>query len=457
MSDIAARLAELERLGLNRRLRLVSGPQGPTVLLDGKPVLLLCSNNYLGLADHPRVREAAAEAAMRWGAGAGASRLISGTMTVHRRLEERLASFERSQACLLFGAGYLANLGVISALAGPEDAVFSDELNHASIVDGCRLSRAEVVVYRHLDVEHLEWSMRRDRARRDGRGRRLIVTDSVFSMDGDIAPLAAIVEIARAHGARVAVDEAHATGTVGPGGRGAIAEAGLEGEIDVTIGTLGKALGSYGAYVCAEEDMVRYLINAARPLIFSTAPSPPAVAAALAALELLHERPHRVQRLRANARALRRALSAEGFAVADDDMPIVPLVLGDERAAMEMCQAAIEGGVFAQAIRPPTVPAGTSRLRLAAMASHTSADMVKAASVLAAAARELALDPAAIGPPPSRLPTDQQTAADHEREEAALYEPQALSSSVPFDHEQGTPPEHAPFDHERDGEFARAA
>ena len=161
--------------------------------------------------------------------------------------------------------------------------------------------------------------------------------------------------------------------------------------------------------------------------------------------------------LRANARALRRALSAEGFAVADDDMPIVPLVLGDERAAMEMCQAAIEGGVFAQAIRPPTVPAGTSRLRLAAMASHTSADMVKAASVLAAAARELALDPAAIGPPPSRLPTDQQTAADHEREEAALYEPQALSSSVPFDHEQGTPPEHAPFDHERDGEFARAA
>ena len=276
-------------------------------------------------------------------------------------------------------------------------------------------------------------------------------------MDGDIAPLAAIVEIARAHGARVAVDEAHATGTVGPGGRGAIAEAGLEGEIDVTIGTLGKALGSYGAYVCAEEDMVRYLINAARPLIFSTAPSPPAVAAALAALELLDERPHRVQRLRANARALRRALSAEGFAVADDDMPIVPLVLGDERAAMEMCQAAIEGGVFAQAIRPPTVPAGTSRLRLAAMASHTSADMVKAASVLAAAARELALDPAAIGPPPSRLPTDQQTAADHEREEAALYEPQALSSSVPFDHEQGTPPEHAPFDHERDGEFARAA
>src|SRR5437588_834990 len=308
----------------------------------------------------------------------------------------------RSAACLLFGAGYLANLGVISALAGPEDAVFSDELNHASIVDGCRLSRAEVIVYRHLDVEYLEWSMRRDRARRDGRGRRLIVTDSVFSMDGDIAPLAAIVEIARRHGARVAVDEAHATGTGGPGGRGAIAEAGLEGEIDVLIGTLGKALGSYGAYVCADAQMVRYLINTARSLIFSTAPAPPAVAAALAALELLQERPHRVQRLHANARALRRALAAEGFPVAEDDMPIVPLVLGDEREAMRMWQQAVEGGVLAAAIRPPTVPAATSRLRLAAMASHTAADMVKAAGVLAQAARKLELDPTEIGAPPNR-------------------------------------------------------
>ncbi len=466
MSDIAERLAELERLGLNRRLRLVSGPQGPTVLLDGKPVLLLCSNNYLGLADHPRVREAAAEAAMRWGAGAGASRLISGTMTVHRRLEEGLASFEGSQACLLFGSGYLANLGVISALAGPEDAVFSDELNHASIVDGCRLSRAEVIVYRHLDVEHLEWSMRRDRARRDGQRRRLIVTDSVFSMDGDVAPLAAIVEVARAHEARVAVDEAHAIGTVGPGGRGAIAEAGLEGEIDATIGTLGKALGSYGAYICADEEMTRYLINVARPLIFSTAPSPPAVAAALAALELLRERPHRVQRLRANARALRRALASEGFAVADDDMPIVPLVLGEERAAMDMCQAAIEGGVFAQAIRPPTVAAGTSRLRLAAMASHTAADMVKAASVLAAAARRLSLDPAAIGPPPGQPSSSDQRIDDHEDGEAAPHEVEVGSPAEPFDlersmdgeHERAVAePQHAPFDHERDGEFARAA
>jgi 8-amino-7-oxononanoate synthase len=477
MSDIAERLSELEQLGRSRRLRLVSGPQGPTVLLDGKPVLLLCSNNYLGLADHPRVREAAAEAAMRWGAGTGASRLISGTMTIHRRLEEALATFERSEACLLFGSGYLANLGVISALAGPGDAVFSDELNHASIVDGCRLSRAEVVVYRHLDVEHLEWCMRHD-GPREVHGRRLIVTDSVFSMDGDVAPLHAIVEIARAHGARLAVDEAHATGTFGPAGRGAVAQAGLEDEVDVLIGTLSKALGSYGAYVCADAEMVRYLINAARPLIFSTAPSPPAVAAALAALELLQERPHRVQRLHANARTLRRALAAEGFPVAEEDMPIVPLVVGEEQVAMRLCQQAIEDGVFAQAIRPPTVPAGTSRLRLAAMASHTAADMAAAAGVLARAARKLALDPAEIGPPLRRSSLAEHADDAHQDAEAAAFQahthrlahatslqrerdPHASERpSAPFDGEQGrdrSEQPSAPFDHEADGEFARAA
>src|SRR4029077_14410161 len=235
IGEIEERLAELEQLSRNRRLRLVSGPQGPTVLLDGQPVLLLCSNNYLGLADHPRVREAAAEAAMRWGVGAGASRLISGTMTVHRRLEERLAAFEGRQAALLFGSGYLANLGVIGALAGSGDTIFSDELNHASIVDGCRLSRADVVVYRHRDVEHLLWSMRRHGGRRDARGSRLIVTDSVFSMDGEVAPLEQIVELAQACDARVVVDEAHATGTFGPEGRGALAQASLEGEVDAIV------------------------------------------------------------------------------------------------------------------------------------------------------------------------------------------------------------------------------
>ena len=442
MSDIAERLSELEQLGLSRRLRMISGPQGPTVLLDGRPVLLLCSNNYLGLADHPRVREAAADAAMRWGVGAGASRLVSGSMTIHRRLEERLAAFEGTESCLLFGSGYLANIGVIGALAGAGDVIFSDELNHASIVDGCRLSRAEVAIYRHRDIEHLDWSMRRHAERHR---RSLIVTDSVFSMDGDIAPLAHIVELAQIYGARVIVDEAHATGNVGPEGRGAVAAAGLEGEIDVVIGTLGKALGSYGAHACASAEMVQYLINTARSMIFSTAPGPPAVAGALAALELLIERPHRVDRLRSNARALRRGLAEEGFPVGDSEMHIVPLVVGEERATLALCQQAIEQGVFAQAIRPPTVPAGTSRLRLTAMASHTPSELRQAARTLGDAARRVGIDPAELlAPAPEPL---------HEVEEieTALVRAERLAAAEQH-------PRQAPFDFEHEtGGAPRAA
>jgi len=435
MSDIAERLAELEQLGLSRRLRMISGPQGPTVLLDGRPVLLLCSNNYLGLADHPRVREAAADAAMRWGVGAGASRLVSGTMTIHRRLEERLAAFEGTEASLLFGSGYLANIGVIGALAGAGDTIFSDELNHASIVDGCRLSRATVAIYRHRDIEHLDWSLRRHS---DQRGRRLIVTDSVFSMDGDIAPLAHIVELAQIYGARVVVDEAHATGNVGPDGRGAVAAAGLEGEIDVIVGTLGKALGSYGAYACGSTEMIQYLINTARSVIFSTAPGPPAVAGALAALELLIERPHRVDRLRSNARALRRALAEEGFPVADSEMHIVPLVVGEERATLALCRQAIEHGVFAQAIRPPTVPAGTSRLRLTTMASHTPGELRQAARTLGEAARQIGIEPSEIRTP------EPEALSELEEIETALVRAERLAAAeqdpgrAPFDFEHET-------------------
>jgi glycine C-acetyltransferase/8-amino-7-oxononanoate synthase len=397
-AEIEECLAELELAGLSRRMRVVSGPQGPKVLLDGKPVLLLCSNNYLGLADHLSVREAAASAAMRWGAGAGASRLVSGTMTVHERLEQRLASFERRQACVLFGSGYLANIGVIGALASNGDFVFSDQLNHASIVDGCKLSRASVAVYRHLDIEHLDWLLRQATRERPRCG-RLIVTDSVFSMDGDLAPLAELVRLAREHSARLIVDEAHATGALGPGGRGALAAARLEGEPDVIVGTLGKALGSYGAYACADEPMVRYLINRCRSLIFSTAPGPPAVAAAEAALDLLESRPRHVERLHAAARTLRSALAGQGFAVAEGDMHIVPLVVGDADVSMRLCAAALERGVFAQAIRPPTVAAGTARLRLSVMSSHTSADLESGAAALAEAVAATGLDVRALGEP----------------------------------------------------------
>ncbi|HET8592357.1 MAG TPA: aminotransferase class I/II-fold pyridoxal phosphate-dependent enzyme, partial [Solirubrobacterales bacterium] len=311
MIDAERRLEEIESAGLRRRLRVVDGPQRSRVLLDGKPVLVLCSNNYLGLADHPRLRRAAADAALGLGTGSGASRLISGSMTVHRELESRLAEFKRTEAALLFGSGYLANTGTIAALARRGEVVFSDELNHASIIDGCRLSRAESFVYRHLDLDHLEWGLRRA----GGRG-SLIVTDGVFSMDGDLAPLAALAALSDRYGCRLMVDEAHATGALGPGGRGAVAAAGLEGEVDVVVGTLGKALGSYGAYVCGSRELTELLVNAARPFIFSTAPPPPAVAGAMAALDLVAEQPERVARLQANASVLRDALAREGFQVA---------------------------------------------------------------------------------------------------------------------------------------------
>jgi 8-amino-7-oxononanoate synthase len=379
-SDIRERLEDIRDRGLYRRLRCVSGPQGPRVLLDGRPVLMLCSNNYLGLADHPRVREAAAEAAMRYGAGSGASRLVSGNMTIHRRLEEALADFKGAEACLLFGSGYLANAGVVSALTQEGDVVFSDALNHASIVDGCRLSRAETFIYDHCDVDHLEWGL----SQAEGRG-ALIVTDGVFSMDGDMAPLREIVELAHRYDARVMVDEAHGTGCVGPGGRGLVAQLDLEEEVDVIVGTLGKSLGSYGAYVLCGETMAKLLINTARTLIFSTALAPPSVAAAIAALELLREQPRRVEKLQRNARVLREALAESGLAAGEGDTPIIPLIVGDADAAVAASDRALERGIFAPAIRPPTVPAGTSRLRLAVMASHTKSELREAAAVLAAA------------------------------------------------------------------------
>jgi 8-amino-7-oxononanoate synthase len=386
MTDIASRLEELRDSGLYRRLRLISSPQGPRVTLDGRPVLLLCSNDYLGLAGHPRVREAAAEAAMRWGAGAGASRLISGNMQPHRALEERLAAFKGYEAALLFGSGYLANVGTIAALAGRGEVVFSDELNHASIIDGCRLSRAETFVYRHGDVEHLAWGLREAGGRAS-----LVISDGLFSMDGDVAPLAELAELARRHGCRLMVDEAHATGALGPGGRGTVAAAGLSGEVDVIVGTLGKALGAYGAYVCASGELTDYLLNAARTFVFSTAPAPPAMAAALAALELLESHPHRVEQLAENAETLRRALAAEGLNVGGSQSQIVPVTVGDASPTMELCERILERGVFAQGIRPPTVPPGSSRLRFTVMATHEPAELEEAARSVGAAARELGI------------------------------------------------------------------
>ncbi len=435
LSDIEDRLEDLRDRGLYRRMRMVSGPQGPRVLLDGRPVLLLCSNNYLGLADHPRVREAAADAAMRWGVGAGASRLVSGTMTIHRRLEERLADFEGSRSCLLFGSGYLANIGVIGALAGRDEVVFSDKLNHASIIDGCRLARAETFVYEHCDLDHLAWGLRQA----EGRG-AVIVTDSVFSMDGDLAPLTEIVALARRYDVRVVVDEAHAVGTIGPGGRGAVAEAGLEGEVDVVVGTLGKALGSYGAYVCCDAGMARYLTNTARSLIFSTAPPPPAVAGALAALEILSEQPGRVEKLQAAGAHLREQLVRAGVPAPVSRTQIIPLVVGDAGHAVELCDRVLSRGVFAQAIRPPTVATGSARLRLTVMASHTHSELARAAEAIALSARELNVEfqvsAPVRAPAPAREPRPLAHYAPRPSPESAAHR----GSSRPFDVEADVVP-----------------
>jgi glycine C-acetyltransferase/8-amino-7-oxononanoate synthase len=393
LTDLEQHLNALEDQGLYRRMRLISGPQGARVLLDGKPVLLMCSNNYLGLADHPRVREAAADAARRWGVGSSGSRLISGNMTVHRRLESRLAEFKGTEAALLFGSGYMANAGIIPALSQEGEVIFSDELNHASIVDGCRLSRAETFIYDHNDLEHLAWGLRQARGRAS-----LIVTDSVFSMDGDIAPLEGIVELAKSHDVRVMVDEAHATGTVGPDGRGVVAALDLTSDIDVIVGTLSKALGAYGAFAACDTQVARYLVNSARSFIYSTAPSPPVVAAAAEALEILIEQPRRVTRLRQNAELFRRELVRRGFDVDEDPgnkgaAHIVPLVIGEPELAMKMSQEALERGVFAQAIRPPTVPDGMSRIRAAVMASHKPDELTAAARVLQKAAIAVGFEP----------------------------------------------------------------
>jgi 8-amino-7-oxononanoate synthase len=391
--DLHDRLEELESSGLRRRLRMIDGPQGPEVILDGRPVLLLCSNNYLGLADHPRLRRAAADAALALGTSAGASRLISGSMSVHVELEAKLAEFEGTEAALLFGSGYLANTGAIAALARRGEVVCSDELNHASVIDGCRLAGAETFVYRHRDTEHLEWGLRRAAGRAS-----LIVTDGVFSMDGDVAPLTELATLAGRHRCRLMVDEAHATGCLGPGGRGSAAAAGLSGEVDLIVGTLGKALGGYGAYVCGSREMTDFLINTARPFIFSTAPPPPAIAAASAALDLLTESPKRVERLQANAAALRDGLRSEGLEPIGSDTQIVPLVVGGADESMALCETLLEEGIFAQAIRPPTVPAGTCRLRLTVMATHRIADLRHAARRIGAACREMGLADGAARP-----------------------------------------------------------
>ena len=384
---LALRLAEIQRHNLYRHMRPVEGPQQEWVSIEGKRVLALSSNNYLGLANHPDLKRAAIRAIRQLGCGSGASRLLSGSMTIHETLEHRLAQFKGAQAALVFPTGYHANVGTLSALMGKGDVIFSDALNHASIIDGCRLSGAAVEIFRHSDMDHLGELL----ATQDGSGQRLIVVDSVFSMDGDIAPLSDIVGLAHRHGAWVMVDEAHATGIFGPSGAGIVEATGLSGQIDIQMGTLGKAMGGLGAYVAGGRALIQWLTNRARSFIYTTALPPSAAATALAALDLIRKEPERRARLLSHASFLKQELSQLGFQLGETSSQILPVLVGAEDATLSLEQRLFERGVWAQAIRPPSVPAGTSRLRVTPMATHTRSQLQHAVAAFREAGRELGL------------------------------------------------------------------
>ncbi len=379
---------ELERLKesrLFRFLRRIDSPQAPEVVLDGKKVILMCSNNYLGLASHPEVVNAAVESMKRYGYGAVASRLVSGNMKIHEEFEEHIAAFKGAEAALLFNCGYMANIGVLSALCdSARDLIVSDKLNHASIIDGVMLSKAKFAFFRHNDPEHLEAILNAKRAKAR---RVLIVVDGVFSMDGDIAPLKDIVSLAERYEAMVMVDDAHATGVIGRTGRGSVEHWELYGRIDVQMGTLGKALGGFGAFVCGSRALIDYLINRCRPFIYTTALPVPVVAAARRAVELLEAHPEMVERLRSNVNYFVSALKDMGFNVSSSKTAIIPVIIGDEEAALKMSELLLERGVFVAAMRPPTVPRGTSRLRVTLMATHTKNHLDRALEAFRDAAK----------------------------------------------------------------------
>ena len=370
-SFLSDTLSLLGQTGLKRELRETAGPQGRRITIDGKKVLNFCSNNYLGLADDFRVRQAAADCIDREGFGAGASRLVCGNMSAHRRLEEYLAKFKGTENCLVFSTGYMANIGILTSLFGRQDIIFSDRLSHASIIDGIQLSQATWRRYPHLDMDALERMLKSPGSFR----RRAIITDSVFSMDGDIAPLNRIVDLAKKYQCSVMIDEAHALGVMGEGGRGLAEHFAVEKDVDIQMGTLSKAAGSFGAYCCGSDKLISFFINKARSFIYTTGLPPSVAAASLRALEIIQQKPQRRAQLWANTHYVQGALRQMGFDLLATQTPITPILVGEAKAAVEFSRRLFEHGLFISAIRPPTVPPNTARLRLTVMATHTRGDL----------------------------------------------------------------------------------
>ena len=383
---VVQELEALKQEGLFVNIRTLESPQGAWIVVDGRRVLNLCSNNYLGFCNDPVLKEAAKRAIDEYGVGPGAVRTIAGTMKLHLELERKLAEFKGTEAVVSFQSGFCANLATIPALVGREDVIFSDELNHASIIDGCRLSRAEIIRYAHCDVDDLKAKLQEHRHKFR---RALIVTDGVFSMDGDIAPLPEIVKLAREYDAFVMVDDAHGEGVLGKGGRGITDHFGLHGEVDIEVGTLSKAFGVVGGYVAGSYELCEYLRQRGRPFLFSSAVTPADVAACIAAVDILLQSEDRVQRLWENACYFQNGLKSLGFDISKTQTPITPVMLGEAPLAQEFSKRLFEEGIFAQAIGYPTVPRGAARIRVMISAVHTKKDLDFALEKFAKVGREL--------------------------------------------------------------------
>jgi glycine C-acetyltransferase len=371
---LADNIAELQEQGLYNRIRVIESPMDGHVVIDGKRVLNFCANNYLGLANHPRLKEAAKKAIDQYGIGPGAVRTIAGTMTLHEKLEQRLAEFKKAEAVITLQSGFTANLATIPALVGKDDVIFSDRLNHASIIDGCRLSRATIVAYEHNSPDDLRQKIEET----TDYNRRLIITDGVFSMDGDIAPLPQLYEVAKEHDIMLMVDDAHGEGVLGHGGRGIVDHFGLHGKVDVEVGTMSKAFGAVGGIVAGKKVIIDWLKQRGRPFLFSSAMTVPDVAACLEAVDILENSDELVKRLWANAAFFKEEMKKLGFNTGHSQTPIVPVILGEAPVAQEFSKRLMEEGVFAMAIGFPTVPQGTARIRVMNTAAHTQTDLEEA-------------------------------------------------------------------------------
>ena len=381
-------LDELKASGSYFRLRELESACEPVCRADGREVINLASNNYLGLANHPKLKEAAEKAIREFGVGSGAVRTITGTLAMHMELERRIAAFKNTEACVVFQSGFTANAGTVSSILTPEDHIISDALNHASIIDGCRLSRAKIHVFRHADAAHAAEILE---GLKDTPGRKLLISDGVFSMDGDIGPLDALVPVAEKYGAIMMVDDAHASGVLGRNGRGTVDHFGLHGRVQVQVGTLSKAIGALGGYVCGSKDLIEYLYHRARPFLFSTSHPPAVTAACLAAFDLLEQEPERIEALWANTHYFQSALRDAGFETGPSQTPITPIHVGEAREAMEYSAALFEEGLWATGIGFPTVPKGKARIRAIVTSAHTESQLDQAVEILGRVGRRIGL------------------------------------------------------------------